>query len=219
MAAVRTFRELNVYKLARSAALEIFEISKSFPKEERYSLTDQIRRSSRATKAMLAEAWARRRYKAAFINKIDEALGEAMETQSWLDDAVDCEYITRAQFEKMDNEWRSVAAMLARMIDRAADFCKNLSDQDYRRSQIVETPHRQDGNHSSLITSHQSPSPVRSPARSRHRSEFARRSFSRRPVRIIPRPARRRRCFEFPSSECCSVYIPRRTTHSSPRAP
>jgi len=135
MTAVKTFRELNVYKLARSAALEIFEISKSFPKEERYSLTDQIRRSSRATKAMLAEAWARRRYKPAFINKIDEALGEAMETQSWLDDAVDCKFITPAQFEKMDGEWRSVAAMLARMIDRAADFCKNPSDHDYRRRQ------------------------------------------------------------------------------------
>ena len=67
------FRELNVYKLARKAASEIFELSKSFPKEERYVLTDQIRRSSRATKAMLAEAWARRRYKAVFVSKIDEA--------------------------------------------------------------------------------------------------------------------------------------------------
>ena len=133
MAAIKTFRELNVYKLARSAALEIFEVSKSFPKEERYSLTDQIRRSSRATKAMLAEAWARRRYRPAFIDKIDEALGEAMETQSWWDDAVDCKFVTRTQFEKMDADWRSVAAMLARMIDRASDFCKNPSDQDYRR--------------------------------------------------------------------------------------
>ena len=138
MAAVKTFRELNVYKLARSAALEIFEISKTFPREERYSLTDQIRRSSRATKAMLAEAWARRRYRPAFINKIDEALGEAMETQSWLDDAVDCKFITPAQFAKMDSEWQSVAAMLARMIDRAADFCKNPSDQDYRKTRSID---------------------------------------------------------------------------------
>jgi four helix bundle protein len=138
MAAVKTFRELNVFKLARSAALEIFEISKTFPREERYSLTDQIRRSSRATKAMLAEAWARRRYRPAFINKIDEALGEAMETQSWLDDAVDCKFITPAQFAKMDSEWQSVAAMLARMIDRAADFCKNPSDQDYRKTRSID---------------------------------------------------------------------------------
>ena len=89
---------------------------------------------------MLAEAWARRRYRPAFINKIDEALGEAMETQSWLDDAIDCKFITRAQFEKMDEDCRSVAAMLARMIDRAADFCKNPSDQDYRRLSVTDEP-------------------------------------------------------------------------------
>ena len=129
---VSNFRELNVYKLARKAASEIFELSKSFPKEERYALTDQIRRSSRATKAMLAEAWARRRYKAVFVSKIDEALGEATETQSWLDDALDCRYITQAQFETMTADWRSIAAMLARMIDRAADFCKNAPATDYR---------------------------------------------------------------------------------------
>jgi four helix bundle protein len=134
MPAVKSFRDLNVYKLARTAALEIYKTSKNFPAEERYSLTDQIRRSSRATKAMIAEAWARRRYKAAFINKIDEALGEAMETQSWLDDALDCEYVTKAQFEKFDADWRSVSAMLARMIDRAADFCKNPADTDYRKA-------------------------------------------------------------------------------------
>lgn len=77
MEIAKSFRDLNVYKLARQAAGEIFAITKTFPKDERYALTDQIRRSSRAVKAMLAEAWARRRYKAAFINKIDEALGEA----------------------------------------------------------------------------------------------------------------------------------------------
>jgi four helix bundle protein len=88
----RPFRDLRVYELARAAASEIFEATKSFPREERYSLTDQIRRSSRATKPMISEAWARRRYKAVFVRKIDEALGEAAETQSWLDDAFDCGY-------------------------------------------------------------------------------------------------------------------------------
>src|SRR5438094_50608 len=125
MNTAKSFRDLNVYKLARSSALEIFQVSKTFPREELYSLTDQIRRASRATKAMLAEAWARRRYKAVFISKLDEALGEATETQAWLDDALDCEYITAAQHEKMDANWHSVAAMLSRMIDRADDFCKN----------------------------------------------------------------------------------------------
>jgi four helix bundle protein len=72
--------------VARTVAREVFEVSKRVPREERYALTDQIRRSARATKAMIAEAWARRRYRAVFINKLDEALGEASETQSWLDD-------------------------------------------------------------------------------------------------------------------------------------
>src|SRR6267142_6150899 len=98
MAAIRSFRELNVYKLGREHAWKIFEVTKRFPNEEKYSLTDQIRRSSRAVNAMLAEAWARRRYRAAFINKIDEALGEAMETQAWLDHALDCGYLERNQY-------------------------------------------------------------------------------------------------------------------------
>jgi four helix bundle protein len=138
MSAAKSFRDLRVYQLARAAAGEIFEASKSFPHEERYSLTDQIRRSSRSTKAMISEAWARRRYKAVFINKIDEALGEASETQSWLDDAFDCGYINSAQFEKMDADWRAVAAMLARMSDRASDFCKYASDTSHRGTTMEE---------------------------------------------------------------------------------
>lgn len=121
---IRSFRDLNVYKMAREHAGKIFEISKSLPKEERYSLTDQIRRSSRAVTAMLAEAWARRRYRAAFVNKIDESLGEAMETQAWLDHSVDCHYITLNQFRELDAGWQSIGAMLNRMIERADDFCK-----------------------------------------------------------------------------------------------
>ena len=146
MAVAKSFRDLNVYRLAREAARTVFRVSKSFPKEERFSLTDQIRRSSRAVNAMLAEAWARRRYKAAFINKIDEALGEAMETQAWLDHALDSGYLPQADFEALDASFRSVSAMLARMIDRAGDFCKNASDTDYRTinprgSEPPITPH------------------------------------------------------------------------------
>ncbi len=88
-AGARSFRELKVDQAAREAALRVFIVTKAFPREERYALIDQIRRSSRAVKAMIAEAWARRRYRAAFVNKIDEVLGEANETQSWLDDALD----------------------------------------------------------------------------------------------------------------------------------
>src|SRR5205814_9672895 len=127
MAEIRSFRELNVYKSAREAARAIFEISKTFPREERYSLTDQIRRSSRAVNAMVAEAWARRRYPAAFINKIDEALGEAMETQAWLAHAMDSGYMDRGQHRVLDETWQRIGAMLNRMIQRSDDFCRSAS--------------------------------------------------------------------------------------------
>jgi four helix bundle protein len=128
----KSFRDLNVYRFARDSAKQIYLRSKEFPAEERYSLTDQIRRSSRAVKAMTAEAWARRRYKAVFINKLDEALGEANETQSWLDDALDCGHLSSAEHEELDQQYRSISGMLARMMDRAADFCKNVPATDYR---------------------------------------------------------------------------------------
>jgi len=128
MAAIRGFRELNVYQLGREEARKIFVTTKRFPKEERYSLTDQIRRSSRAVNAMLAEAWARRRYRAAFISKIDDALGEAMETQAWLDHALDCEYVTEVEHRQLDGGWQSIGAMLRRMMDRADTFCTPSAD-------------------------------------------------------------------------------------------
>lgn len=127
MSEIRSFRELNVYKSAREAARAIFETSKAFPRDERYSLTDQIRRSSRAVNAMIAEAWAKRRYEAAFISKINDALGEATETQSWLDHAVDSGYITPAQFKELDAKWQQIGAMLHKMTERAHDFCKSQS--------------------------------------------------------------------------------------------
>lgn len=95
MASLRSCRDLEVYTQARQQAKNLFLVSKRFPKEESYSMTDQIRRSSRALNAMIAEAWARRMYPAAFVNKIDELLGEAMETQAWLDHALDCGYLDR----------------------------------------------------------------------------------------------------------------------------
>lgn len=132
MAPAKSFRELKVYQKARDAAKQVFVASKEFPREERFALTDQIRRSSRAVKAMLAEAWARRRYKAAFINKIDEALGEANETQSWLDDALDTQYLSAAAFKDLDERYQAIGGMLSRMIDRADDFCKHAPATDYR---------------------------------------------------------------------------------------
>jgi four helix bundle protein len=132
MEPAKSFRDLKVYQAARETARSVFEFSKSFPLEERYSLTDQIRRSSRAVKAMIAEAWARRRYKAAFVNKIDEALGEAYETQSWLDDAIDGAYLSKTKFDDLDRRYDAIGGMLSRMIDRADDFCKHPPATDYR---------------------------------------------------------------------------------------
>ena len=128
MPLIKSFRDLNVYKLARQETQKIYLRSRNFPTEEKYSLTDQIRRSSRAVKAMLAEAWARRRYRAVFVNKIDEALGEATETQSWLDDCLDCGYISADEFKQMDAAWQGIGAMLNKMILRADDFCDTQND-------------------------------------------------------------------------------------------
>jgi four helix bundle protein len=132
MANARSFRDLNVYQEARGTAQKILELSREFPAEERYSLTDQIRRSSRAVKAMIAEAWGRRRYKAVFVNKLDEALGEATETESWLDHARDAQYLSIEEFDALDSKYTSIGQMLSRMIDRADDFCKHPPATDYR---------------------------------------------------------------------------------------
>ena len=139
MGAARSFRDLKFTSWLEAQPARSSRLVNVFRVRERYALTDQIRRSARATKAMIAEAWARRRYKAVFINKLDEALGEANETQSWLDDALDSGYIDIAEFSKMDATWRSIGGMVGRMIDRAADFCKYASDTDYRGT-VMEGP-------------------------------------------------------------------------------
>ena len=90
---VYDFRELNVYKEARKLSLNIFNISKSFPKAETYSLTDQVRRSSRSIGANIAEVWAKRTYEKHFISKLTDADAEQQETQHWIETALDCEYI------------------------------------------------------------------------------------------------------------------------------
>jgi len=134
----RSFRDLNVYRIAREAAQRVYEFSQRLPVDERYALSDQIRRSSRAVKAMIAEAWARRRYKAVFVNKLDEAPGEATETQSWLDDAVDAGYLSIEEFNIFDSRYISITRMLSRMIDRADDFCKHPPATDYRAIPRIE---------------------------------------------------------------------------------
>ncbi len=87
---VKGYRELEVYKLSRQLAKEIFEVSKKFPKEEMYSLTDQVRRSSRSVGAQIAEAWAKRKYEKHFVSKLTDADGEQQETQHWIETSLDC---------------------------------------------------------------------------------------------------------------------------------
>lgn len=124
MPPVQNFRELETYQKARRQAQHIFDLTQRFPKEETYSLTDQMRRSSRAVGALLAEAWARRQYEAAFVNKLNQVLGEAMETQSWLDAAHDCGYIDAETHEAPDSEWQRIGGKLTRMIQHSDSFCE-----------------------------------------------------------------------------------------------
>ena len=116
---------MRAYQQARIEANRVFEMTKAFPKEEKFSLTDQIRRSSRAVKSMIAEAWGHRRYPASIVSKMTDAIGEANETQSWLDDALDRGYINASRHQDFDSAWQSIGGMIANMILKADDFCKN----------------------------------------------------------------------------------------------
>ena len=127
MPLAQSFRELNVYQQALEGAADVFELSRTFPREEKYSLTDQIRHSSRAVNAMIAEAWARRRYVGAFSEKLSQAMAEAMETQAWLDHALRCRYVTVETHATHDARWQSIGGMLHRMIERSEDFCRTSS--------------------------------------------------------------------------------------------
>lgn len=108
--------ELQVYQRAFDLAMELFRISKSFPVEERYSLTDQMRRSSRSVCANLAEAWRKRRYEAAFVAKLSDSEAEAAETQVWIQFAVECEYLDSDGARKLYQEYDETLAMLVAMI-------------------------------------------------------------------------------------------------------
>ena len=122
---VESYKELEVYKLTRHLAKEIFEISENFPKEEIYSLTSQIRKSSRSIGAQIAEAWGKRRYETHFISKLTDADSEQLETQHWIDFAHDCKYINENQAKELIEKYRSVGKMLSSMIDKSSSFCKN----------------------------------------------------------------------------------------------
>ena len=118
----KSAKDLRVYKKAYALAMEIFHVSKHWPAEEKYSLTDQIRRSSRSVCANLSEAWAKRRYEAHFISKLTDADGENGETDTWLDFALDCGYLSAEDHKRLAAECREVGAMLGAMLNNPEPF-------------------------------------------------------------------------------------------------
>lgn len=124
MSQINSFRDLIVFQKAFHLAMEIFQISGNFPKEEKYSLTDQIRRSSRSVTSNIAEAWAKKIYIKHFVSKLSDSLGEEYETEVWLIYALDCEYLDNKTFEKLMNGYNEVRKMLISMMKYPEKFCK-----------------------------------------------------------------------------------------------
>lgn len=114
---IESYKDLDVFQRAMNLAMDIFERTKQFPKEEKYSLTDQVRRSSRSVCANISGAWRKRRYKAAFVSKLSDAETEACETQVWIELARRCKYLTDMAAACLDEECDHIIAQLVRMID------------------------------------------------------------------------------------------------------
>jgi four helix bundle protein len=124
---IRSFRDLRVYQEAFRLQQEVFEVSKGFPKEELYSLTDQIRRSSRSVGANLAEAWHKRRYEAHFLSKLSDSDGEQAETQHWLDTALTCKYVSEEEHANLMNQCKQIGRMLGKMMANPGPFCRSYT--------------------------------------------------------------------------------------------
>jgi four helix bundle protein len=116
---IRSHRDLDVYKLARGASIDVFSLTKSFPDDERFGLTSQIRRSSRSVRVNIVESWRKRRYKSAFIAKLSDAETEAAETQEWLQVVVECKYVDRAVAANLYKQYDKITRTLIGMITHA----------------------------------------------------------------------------------------------------
>jgi len=119
---ITSHRELEVYARSFDAAMAIFDASRMFPNEERYSLTDQIRRSSRSVSANVAEAWRKRRYEAAFVSKLSDAEAEAAETQVWIEFAVRCQYLPAAEGRRLYRPYNDILRTLVGMIHHSKSW-------------------------------------------------------------------------------------------------
>jgi four helix bundle protein len=121
---VKSFKELEVYKFSRELAKAIFFLTRNFPSEEKYSLTDQVRRSSWSIGAQIAESWGKRRYENHFISKLTDADSEQFETQHWIEVAYENEYISKQIMSDLLSKCESIGKMLNSMIDKSSLFCK-----------------------------------------------------------------------------------------------
>lgn len=120
---ISSFRELRVYKLAFELQQDIFVLSRSFPRAEQYSLTDQVRRSSRSVGANIAEAWHKRRYSAHFVSKLSDADAEQAETQHWIETATACDYLSSSNRELLIEQCSHLGSMLGKMMANPEKFC------------------------------------------------------------------------------------------------
>jgi len=123
MSTIKFHQDLKVFQKSFESAMKIYEISKNFPKEEVYSLTDQIRRSSRSVSANISEAWGKRKYEKSFIAKLTDSEGEARETQTWLQFAFACNYINQEQFNNLNNQYNQIIGMLVNMMIQSQSWC------------------------------------------------------------------------------------------------
>jgi four helix bundle protein len=125
---IERFQDLKVYKLAFELQQEIFELTKTFPKEEIYSLTNQIRKASRSIGANIAESWQKRRYVAHFVSKLTDADGEQAETQHWLDTSLACEYISSEEHGRLFLKCKEIGRMLGKMMREPEKWCARFGD-------------------------------------------------------------------------------------------
>jgi four helix bundle protein len=135
---VKSFRDLVAYQKAKALAKEIFELTKSFPREETYSLTDQIRRCSRSIGAQISEAWAKRLYEKHFVSKLTDADGEQNETQHWIDTAADCGYLNEKQAASLLKQCEEIGRLIGGMIAKSDKFCSTTTPTNVIREDAEE---------------------------------------------------------------------------------
>ena len=129
---VQNYTDLRVYQLAFESAMEIFRLSRRWPPEEKYSLTDQIRRSSRSVCSNLGEAWRKRRYPNHFVSKLSDADTEATETEVWLDFALECGYLDQETQSELREKYNYICAMLTKIMDNPQPWCRRASSKGNR---------------------------------------------------------------------------------------